>query len=66
MPVMGRYKITWVHDRNQDVFLSIEINVGDGEHPPVDRGAEKLTELGIDMTQWSCWYAKEVDLLIEP
>jgi hypothetical protein len=63
MPVLGFYRVTFTHDRNKAVQMSIELAVGDGDHPPSDRARERLVAMGIDMSPWS---EHDVEELPEP
>jgi hypothetical protein len=60
MPVLRFYRVTFAHDMNKAVTMSIELDVGDGEHPPSDRARERLVATGIDMTPWSERHVEEI------
>lgn len=60
MPVLGFYAVTFMRKDNQKARVEVELPVGDGEHPPVDRAREHLVSIGYEMDDWEIFYAKEV------
>jgi hypothetical protein len=60
MPVLGFYRVTFTHDTNEAAQMSIELEVGDGEHPPSDRARERLVAMGVDMRPWSEQHVEEL------
>lgn len=60
MPVLGYYAVEFRRKDDHKARVEVELPVGDGEHPAVDRAKEHLVSIGYDIDEWEVFYAKEI------
>lgn len=61
MPVLGYYTVTFAYKAEREVRLDVNIAVGDGDHPVVDRAREYMARVGFDPDLWEVFCTRDAD-----